>query len=58
VRKGGWIAFHDILDTEFHRKEKCEVHRFWNEIKGKYNHIEIVDPNDKSWCGIGLMEWK
>lgn len=58
VKKGGWIAFHDIADTEWHRSQNCRVSDFWEEIKQKYNHIEIVDPNDKKWMGIGLMEWK
>jgi cephalosporin hydroxylase len=58
VKEGGWIAFHDILDTEWHRGQNCLVSDFWSEIKEKYNHIEIIDPNDKRWMGIGLIEWK
>src|SRR5882757_308451 len=41
VRSGGMIAFHDIVT---HRKEtRCEVERFWNEIKQKYRHLEFVE---------------
>ena len=41
VRSGGMIAFHDIVT---HRKEtRCEVERFWNEIKHKYQHQEFVE---------------
>ena len=58
VKPGGFIAFHDILDTEHQRKLNCQVCDFWNSIKGKFNHFEIIDPNDKNWMGIGVLEWK
>jgi len=53
VRKGGIIAFHDIvihpLDT------KCEVSRFWNEIKHRYVYTEIVKDWNQGWAGIGVL---
>jgi glycosyltransferase involved in cell wall biosynthesis/cephalosporin hydroxylase len=58
VKPGGFIAIHDILDTEWNRKQNCHVADFWNSIKEKYNHFEIVDPNDRNWSGIGVLEWK
>jgi cephalosporin hydroxylase len=58
VHPGGWIAFHDILDTEFQRSQGCEVSRFWEEIKDQYNHFEIIDPNNKNDMGIGILEWR
>ena len=41
VRSGGLIAFHDIVT---HKKEtRCEVERFWNEIKAQYRHQEFIE---------------
>ena len=40
VRRGGMIAFHDIVT--YNRDTKCEVARFWNEIKPRYRHLEFV----------------
>jgi predicted O-methyltransferase YrrM len=41
VRSGGMIAFHDIVT---HKAEtRCEVERFWNEIKGQYRYQEFVE---------------
>lgn len=56
VRAGGWVAFHDIRDTEYHRINSVYISIFWNEIKEKYNHFEITDPDDKSWMGIGVLQ--
>lgn len=55
VRKGGIIAFHDILDTPLHRELFCRVDLFWNEIKKDDRFIahEIIDGND--WGGIGYL---
>jgi len=62
VREGGFIIFHDILDSEVHRKVGCYVNRFWNEIKDKYESYEFIDPNKyghnvpaKS-MGIGVIQ--
>jgi len=53
VRKGGIIAFHDICP---HPPEtRCEVSRFWDEIKHKYSHIEIVEDWSQGWAGIGVL---
>ena len=53
VRKGGVIGFHDIV---IHTKESgCDVYKFWNEIKKKYRHKEIVHGWGKKMGGIGLL---
>lgn len=51
VRHGGWIAFHDINDTQFHKEGGCMVSKTWNEIKG---HKHVFSVNEK-WGGIGLL---
>jgi predicted O-methyltransferase YrrM len=53
VKPGGMIAFHDIV----HGKEELvgEVRRFWNEIKGGYRHLEIVEDRCQPWGGIGVL---
>jgi predicted O-methyltransferase YrrM len=55
VRKGGVIAFHDIIDSPLHRELFCRVDLFWNEIKQDDRFIahEIIDGND--WGGIGYL---
>jgi cephalosporin hydroxylase len=54
VMPGGHVAFHDILP---HRELKdCEVDRFWQEIKGGYQHFEIVADPQQGWGGIGVVK--
>lgn len=50
VRKGGIIAFHDILDTPVHRAAGCEVDRFWRELPPHKAEFSINGP----WGGIGV----
>jgi len=53
VRKGGMVAFHDIVE---HKPEVgCEVDRFWKEIKQKHRHVEIVQDWNQKWAGIGVI---
>jgi predicted O-methyltransferase YrrM len=53
VRKGGIIAFHDIC---LHPPEtRCEVSKFWNEIKHGYKYVEIVEDWSQKWAGIGVL---
>lgn len=56
VREGGFVAFHDIVDSEWQKNQNCGVIDFWKELRGKYNHIEILDPSAGQWCGIGVLE--
>lgn len=55
VNKGGVIAFHDIIDSEYHHSLDCYVDKLWNEIKNEYEHFEIIrDPNQHKY-GIGVI---
>ncbi|CAB4151355.1 Methyltransferase domain containing protein [uncultured Caudovirales phage] len=56
VRKGGIIAFHDILDTQLHRELFCRVDLFWNEINKdeRFEAYEIIE-SDGVWGGIGIL---
>ncbi len=54
VRKGGIIAFHDIAPHPL--ETKCEVGKFWNEIKKKYKYEEFVENWKQNWAGIGLIK--
>lgn len=50
VRPGGYIAFHDIKDTEHHRRVGCDVAKFWTELSGEKQEF----CTDMHWGGIGL----
>ena len=50
VRKGGIIAFHDIVPSGY-----PAIHKFWNEIKEKYEHLEIVKDRNQNCYGIGII---
>lgn len=53
VKKGGYIGFHDINDTEYHRNLNCHVAKFWNEL----NYNIKIEFNSKSFCmGIGVIQ--
>jgi predicted O-methyltransferase YrrM len=41
VRSGGMVAFHDI--ETYRVQSHCEVSRFWNSVKHRYNHLEFVE---------------
>jgi len=65
VKTGGYIAFHDILDTPVHRSNGCYVAKFWDEIKATgIDFWEFVDnneylcygsPNPSRSMGIGVI---
>ena len=50
VRKGGMIAFHDIVTPE----SRSGVGTFWNEIKPRYEYVEFVEDWERKY-GIGLI---
>lgn len=52
VRPGGYVAFHDIKDTERHHRMGCDVSKFWLELGGE--KTEILDAS-QDWGGIGLI---
>ena len=53
VRRGGLVALHDIVGG---RTESVGgVPRFWDEIKSKFRHAELIkDPKQGGW-GIGVL---
>lgn len=53
VKKGGLIAFHDIV---YHPLElNCKVYIFWNEIKENYEYQEFISETHEKWAGIGMI---
>jgi cephalosporin hydroxylase len=52
VRDGGWIGFHDIKDTDFHRRANCRVDLLWNELEG--DKVEFIEPSS-NFGGIGFI---
>lgn len=54
VKPGGIVAFHDIIDSESHRRQGCFVHEAWNEIKQDFKHKSIICEH-YSWGGIGVL---
>ena len=55
VRKGGIIAFHDILSRA--DLPEIQVHRFWEEIKDNYETFEFIGTKDtgRKIIGIGML---
>ncbi len=51
VRSGGLVALHDIVHHP--HVPTCEVDRFWNGIKGQFEHEEYVEHG--GWGGIGVL---
>jgi predicted O-methyltransferase YrrM len=56
VRSGGIIAFHDIVPGS--KESVGGVPRFWNEIKMRYKHTEIVKDWKQGSDGIGVIYGK
>ncbi|HCU80056.1 MAG TPA: hypothetical protein DGN60_02690 [Chloroflexi bacterium] len=57
VRKGGIVAFHDIV---YHPNfPETQVDRYWNELRDKYRFREFIDLEDErgwgQWGGIGVL---
>ena len=53
VRKGGIIAFHDIVFGPL--ENVGGVPEFWNQIKYRYEHLEIVNDWNQGGYGIGVI---
>jgi len=52
VSDNGYIAFHDINDTQRHRDRNVYVGKLWNELIG-----EKIEFNIKAdWAGIGVIK--
>ena len=57
VKLGGFVVFHDIVDTEFHRSfnPPCMVSQLWNEIKQKETVTEFIcEEHLRKWDGGGI----
>ena len=56
VKDGGLIAFHDVV---LHPANTgCEVSKFWEEIKERYECVEFVSDWGQAWAGIGTIRWR
>jgi len=62
IRKGGIIAFHDIVldsSTRFGIKSQSyvgDVPRYWKELKSiSTNYVELVESSDQDGKGIGVI---
>jgi len=53
VQKGGLIIFHDIARNP--PEPGCDVFTFWEEVKKRYAHREIVEDKDQVGKGIGVL---
>jgi len=64
VRKGGWIAFHDIVPdyrTRYGIHTNCYaggVPQFWSKITEDYANFEIIDDPRQDSCGVGILIWE
>ena len=57
VKPGGWIGFHDIKDTEFHRNANCRVDQLWVELEGeKIEYLETRPDFGGHYGGIGFIQ--
>jgi cephalosporin hydroxylase len=52
VNVGGYIAFHDINDTDYHRKRGVNVAQLWDELDGD----KIEFNAHTHWAGIGVLK--
>jgi cephalosporin hydroxylase len=52
VKKGGWVGFHDIKNTDFHHNANCYVDIFWDELN--YEKVWFLSPDN--WGGIGFIK--
>ncbi len=52
VRPGGIIAMHDIGKTP---SSEYGTEQFWNEVKNNFEHIEIIDDQNRLGYGIGVL---
>jgi predicted O-methyltransferase YrrM len=53
VRPGGLIAFHDIVPGD--EELVGGVPRFWEELKGSHETMELVESPDQGGYGIGVV---
>jgi predicted O-methyltransferase YrrM len=53
VRKGGIVAFHDVVKHT--NDPDCEVDKFWEEVKTRYKHQELIEDPAQGWAGVGVL---
>ncbi len=64
VRRGGLIAFHDIvpdfLTSRGEHTGRCagDVPVFWAEVKEGFDHWEFVENRDQDGFGIGVIRYE
>lgn len=60
VKSGGYIVFHDIIDSQRHREREVFVSLFWNEIKHdpRFESFEIIGDRNQGWAGLGICKVK
>jgi hypothetical protein len=46
------VAFHDVVDSDWHAFAKCCVSRLWAEIKASHATDELTSGN---WGGAGIV---
>lgn len=46
VRENGFIVFHDIVDSDYHRERGCFVAKLWEEIEEKYETFEFIEKRN------------
>jgi predicted O-methyltransferase YrrM len=61
VRPGGFIAFHDIRESESQKAQGCHVYKLWGDIKKKFPYNEFIDPKAYEYApaesmGIGIIK--
>lgn len=56
MNKGGIVAFHDIVDTDYHHNLNCYVDKLWNELKQEYSFKEFIQDKNQHKYGIGIIE--
>jgi hypothetical protein len=63
VKDDGYIVFHDINDTKFHRDLNCNVSKFWDELLSSELRRQDMSINYKVFTinnyfgGIGVLQY-
>jgi len=52
VLSSGIVAFHDIVT--YKRGSKCQIEKFWREIKHHYRHHEIIEGVNEGSLPIAI----
>ena len=55
VKEGGLIAFHDILNSKFHKKSGSYVQALWHRLKKMFASVEFITDDKEEYKRI--MPW-